>query len=484
MVVRGGFMKKEKQKSQVESSIGNNQNGNTILHKAAKEGELELVQLLLEISNIDPNQKNKYNETPYNYIYEYSHDSEKIRKKNNAVKQLLKSYMIKNRSISKDTPTSIQQDEQLQDTYANDGVNPDHLFPFAGTSEEFSKLLSTGTYESFENRVFLCGSCACGKSTLASVLIGSPIPLTWISTDGLVIHFGRNESNCFVENRGQNVLTKVIIGKPTRETSTCQSSDTHLDQHMASSSIGTDRELNFKARRNEASYSSKASQLSDACLTKSQDLPSTNTVRPKIKNTPSISLPKMKKIEAYTVHDDILKEVKSGQYQIKIAPSDLVDFGGQRSYDMTHQLFVQHGGTFVIMFDGSRDFNEPLKEYPMGDISSESIVRHWVNSILTYCVDDGDVMPMILFAATHSDLLQKDLQEKMKIEFVKKVTDMFGTHERKKHFVFDPVFFINGTDKNDQEIQNLKTTCQYCPETAILGTTTAYDLGSSRAFDL
>ncbi|CAG2225822.1 unnamed protein product [Mytilus edulis] len=72
--------------------------------------------------------------------------------------------------------------------------NPD-FFPYAGTTEDFHKLLSTGTYESFENRVFLCGSCACGKSTLASVLIGSPIPLTWKSTDGLVIHFGRNGIN-------------------------------------------------------------------------------------------------------------------------------------------------------------------------------------------------------------------------------------------------------------------------------------------------
>ncbi|XP_052075440.1 uncharacterized protein LOC127712877 [Mytilus californianus] len=164
----------------------------------------------------------------------------------------------------------------------------------------------------------------------------------------------------------------------------------------------------------------------------------------------------MKKIEAYAVRDDILKEVKSGQYKIKIAPSDLVDFGGQRSYDMTHQLFVQHGGTFVVMFDGSRDFHEPLKEYPTGDISNESIVRHWVNSILTYCVDDSDVMPMILFAATHSDRLSEDMQKKMKIEFGKKVTEMFGAHERNKHFVFDPIFFINGTDKDDQEIQNLK----------------------------
>ncbi|CAG2245822.1 unnamed protein product [Mytilus edulis] len=166
------------------------------------------------------------------------------------------SYMTKDRSVSKDTSTNLQQDEQLQDAYENDGVNPDHLIPFTGTSEEFSKLLSTGTYESFENRVFLCGSCACGKSTLASVLIGSTIPLTWKSTDGLVIHFGRNGINLETfdmvpllgEDRCQNVLTKVVIGKPTRETSTCQSSDTHHDKPLAPSPMGTDSlESNLKA---------------------------------------------------------------------------------------------------------------------------------------------------------------------------------------------------------------------------------------------
>ncbi|CAC5385976.1 unnamed protein product [Mytilus coruscus] len=306
-------------------------------------------------------------------------------------------------------------------------VNPD-LFPFSGTSENFGKLLTTGTYESFENRVFLCGSCACGKSTLASVLIGTPIPLTWKSTDGLVIHFGRNGINLETYNmvplkeeyRGQNVLTKVIIGKPDCETKTCQSDDIQQKQNIT------------------------------------QNEPGTNTITSETKKSTSISSPKMNKIEAYAVRDDIMKEVKSGQYKIKIAPSDLVDFGGQRSYDMTHQLFIHHGGTFVVMFDGSRDFHEPLKEYSTGDISSESIVKHWVNSILTYCVGDSDVMPKILFAATHSDILSEDMQKEMKLKFVQKVTEMFGTHEMNKHIVFDPVFFINCTDKEDREIHNLK----------------------------
>ncbi|CAG2214272.1 unnamed protein product [Mytilus edulis] len=184
-------------------------------------------------------------------------------------------------------------------------VNSDYSLPFAGNSEEFINLLATGTYESFENRVFLCGSCACGKSTLASVLIGSPIPLTWKSTDGLVIHFGRND------DRGQNVWTKVVIGKPNRETS---------DKLIASSSsLGTD-----------------CLESSDDKIGKSEDLPDTNIITSKTEKGSYISLPK-------------------------------------------------HGGTFVVMFDGSRDFHEPLKEYPTGDISNEyADFKEFVVQVLTH----------------------------------------------------------------------------------------------------
>ncbi|CAC5404691.1 unnamed protein product [Mytilus coruscus] len=97
-------------------------------------------------------------------------------------------------TTSKDELATVRDEIEIQGHTGGKHEDPD-LLPFAGTSEDFQKLLSTGTYESFENRVFLCGSCACGKSTLASVLIGSPIPLTWKSTDGLVIHFGRNGIN-------------------------------------------------------------------------------------------------------------------------------------------------------------------------------------------------------------------------------------------------------------------------------------------------
>jgi hypothetical protein len=52
-------------------------------------------------------------------------------------------------------------------------------------------------------------------------------------------------------------------------------------------------------------------------------------------------------------------ELRKGNYKVNIAPSDLVDFGGQKSFDMTHQLFIQHKGEFILMFNGSFDFCDP-----------------------------------------------------------------------------------------------------------------------------
>jgi hypothetical protein len=49
-----------------------------------------------------------------------------------------------------------------------------------------------------------------------------------------------------------------------------------------------------------------------------------------------------------TIHEDIKEELRKGNYKVNIAPSDLVDFGGQRSFDMTHQLFIQHKGEFIL----------------------------------------------------------------------------------------------------------------------------------------
>jgi hypothetical protein len=86
-----------------------------------------------------------------------------------------------------------------------------------------------------------------------------------------------------------------------------------------------------------------------------------------------------------TIHEDIKEEFRKGNYKVNIAPSDLVDFGGQKSFDMTHQLFIQHKGEFVLMFNGRYDFRDPLPEYPQGDVTTEcKLVLICVLSFLIY----------------------------------------------------------------------------------------------------
>ncbi|CAG2245214.1 unnamed protein product [Mytilus edulis] len=127
--------------------------------------------------------------------------------------------------------------------------------------------------------------------------------------------------------------------------------------------------------------------------------------------------PDLKKLKAfqkrpvYTAHSiqqDILDKIKKGSYIMNVAPSDLVDFGGQKSFDMTHQLFIQHKGTFILMFNGRKGLNTELDEYPQGNVTAGSILEHWINSILTYCNKTDDKMPRIIFAATHGDKFSED----------------------------------------------------------------------------
>jgi len=80
---------------------------------------------------------------------------------------------------------------------------------------------------------------------------------------------------------------------------------------------------------------------------------------------------KMPKQSYITIHEDIKEELRKGNYKVNIAPSDLIDFGGQKSFDMTHQLFIQHKGEYILMFNGRFDFCDPLPEFPQGDVNTE-----------------------------------------------------------------------------------------------------------------
>ena len=79
-------------------------------------------------------------------------------------------------------------------------------------------------------------------------------------------------------------------------------------------------------------------------------------------------------LKVNSIRDDLYNEIKSGNYKIQIAPSDLVDFGGQRCFDMTHQFFIQKKGSFVLLFDGRNDLWEPREnDVPAGGMVWSSV---------------------------------------------------------------------------------------------------------------
>jgi hypothetical protein len=64
------------------------------------------------------------------------------------------------------------------------------------------------------------------------------------------------------------------------------------------------------------------------------------------------------------------------------------DFGGQRSFDMTHQLFMRHKGVFVLMFNGRIDFSVPLDEYKQGETTECKLVSDFWNLFCCCCSPD------------------------------------------------------------------------------------------------
>ncbi|CAG2219393.1 unnamed protein product [Mytilus edulis] len=80
-----------------------------------------------------------------------------------------------------------------------------------------------------------------------------------------------------------------------------------------------------------------------------------------------------------------------------------------------------------------------------------AIIKHWVDSILTYTADTDEIMPMILFATTHRDMCEEI--QKMKESFLADIKEMFSSHEKKNHIHLETLYFINGVDKNDVEIK-------------------------------
>ncbi|CAC5391859.1 unnamed protein product [Mytilus coruscus] len=161
--------------------------GLTALMFAASEGHLEICKLLIDTGcKIDTTSRNGY--TALHYAAQIGH----LQTTRCLVEQGGASPLV---TTHKDeTPYDLAAERQYKEVmeYLQKMSDPILIKLRQLNRNDFQDLVSLGTFASYENRVYLAGPCNIGKSSLASILIGEEIPKTWFSTDGLIIHFGRN----------------------------------------------------------------------------------------------------------------------------------------------------------------------------------------------------------------------------------------------------------------------------------------------------
>ncbi|CAC5361280.1 unnamed protein product [Mytilus coruscus] len=62
------------------------------------------------------------------------------------------------------------------------------------------------------------------------------------------------------------------------------------------------------------------------------------------------------------LHEMVISSIREGKYKQSIVPIDIWDFGGQKDYYMTHQLFITSRGIFVLVFNGSLNLHKHMPD--------------------------------------------------------------------------------------------------------------------------
>ncbi|XP_071148974.1 uncharacterized protein [Mytilus edulis] len=382
---------------------------------------------------------------------------------------------------------------------------------------EFQGLLSSGSYKCYWNRVFLTGPFGVGKTCLAKILVGDEAPEHRESTDGIWIYLGRAGMN--IKERCWIFLEKGTILNATVQ-SLLRSKEMAIpgiekfNEDMADSIDAKHRE----EIQNKGSISSSSCQVtsSPGAAKRKEEMPDRIDVKSNV-NTPGVlelksrlkaffglSSRKQKVLKGQNVanlkssndesalmhgatRDDsagregdtkdkltakdiseeeiiqlIRSECNKGNYEMVIVPIDLWDFGGQKIYHLTHQLFISSRGTFVLIFNGSKGINEEIPDYIdlpgcKNQQNTAVYLVHWVNSVLTYCktLTENGGYPKIKFVATHKDQVKGDIEEQRRI-LEDSIEKLFENHGGKQHLQYQPLIFVDARNKEDKELETLK----------------------------
>ncbi|VDI50421.1 Hypothetical predicted protein [Mytilus galloprovincialis] len=308
----------------------------------------------------------------------------------------------------------------------------------------------SGAYRCFWNRIFLTGPFGVGKTSLAKILVGDEAPEERQSTDGIWIYLGRAgmdiQERCWIFLKHGTILNATVQSLLRSKEVTATDNIPHVKKKSKLQAF-----LDLRNRIQKAFKGRTPSHI----VTQ-------NDRGGKMEET---------KIEENLTgidmsEEEIIKLVRSqctlGQYEMVIVPIDLWDFGGQKIYHLTHQLFVTSRGTFLLIFNGSRDIHEDIPEYTelpgcQGQRNTAVYLIHWVNSVLTYCKTfvENKEYPKILCVATHKDLVKGDVEEQ-RTSLENSIEELFQNHGGKKHLQYKPLIFVNARNKEDEEIATLK----------------------------
>ncbi|VDI76439.1 Hypothetical predicted protein [Mytilus galloprovincialis] len=335
-------------------------------------------------------------ETPYQLAAENNgQDSTEKRQEKTEIMNYLKTVMItEKQKISSEV---LQQQNLLK---IPKGPKEDiQIF----SDKEFKGLLMSGAYRCFWNRIFLTGPFGVGKTSLAKILVGDEAPEERESTDGIWIYLGRAgmdiKERCWIFLKHGTILNATVqsllrskemtatvgaVKSVDDKEDTCKQSEDKKNQDRVppfpdvsavkhSGNLSTPGAL--KSQDNIQQAVKKKSKFK-AFL----DLPNRIQKAFKGKTPPShietandrrAQMDETKRDEYLTGIDmseeEIIKLVRSqctlGQYEMVIVPIDLWDFGGQKIYHLTHQLFITSRGTFLLIFNGSIGVHEDIPEY-------------------------------------------------------------------------------------------------------------------------
>ncbi|XP_076088218.1 uncharacterized protein LOC143058629 [Mytilus galloprovincialis] len=375
---------------------------------------------------------------------------------------------------------------------------------------EFQGLLSSGSYKCYWNRVFLTGPFGVGKTCLAKILVGDEAPEQRESTDGIWIYLGRAGMN--IKERCWIFLEKGTILNATVQ-SLLRSKEMAIPgvvksiEEVADSDDAKHRE----EIKNKGSVSfslgaaKRIEEMPDRSGVKSNiSTPGVHTITSRLKAFFSLPSRKQKEFKGQNVahlkssndesalmhgattddsagrggdsediltakdmsEDEIIKLIRSecnkGNYEMIIVPIDLWDFGGQKIYHLTHQLFISSRGTFVLIFNGSKGIHDEIPDYtdlPGCNNQQNTAVYlvHWVNSVLTYCKTSAENggYPKIKFVATHKDQVKDDIEKQRRI-LEDSIDKLFENHGGKQHLQYQPLIFVDARNKEDEELDTLK----------------------------